>query len=310
MYYRFYGLKEDAFRLTADPRFLYLSPAHREALSGLVYAVLQAKGLVVLTGPIGSGKTTLLRAALAIFARRQVATVFVSDPLLTREEFFQVILSGLGIEKTPRNKAETLALLQGVLMENAHRGLLTALVIDEAQGLSHELLEQIRLLNNLETQKGKLLHTVLSGQPEFWSRLKQPECQYLKQRVALACQLRPLTEEQTQQYIEQRLQIAGLRDRAVFSEKAMQAIFRFSGGIPRLINTLCEGALQIGYAQNQRLVDCGPVAEAARDHGLIDAVSALGPGEPEEGVLQPRDAAAGPRSLEEFIQLVDRMNVS
>jgi len=254
MYLTFYGLSEKPFNATPDPKFLYMSPGHREALAQLVYGTQERKGFIVLTGKVGTGKTTLLHA-LRQRLGDQSAIAFVVNSTLPFDELLEYILEDLGISKRGESRAQRLIALNNYLIERERAGQNTVLVVDEAQNLDAATLEQIRLLSNFETPTSKLLQILLAGQPELKTKLNLPELQQLKQRVGLRCHIPSLTSEEIRSYIRTRLRIAGGRDLNLFSEPAVDQISAYSGGIPRLINTVCDHCLLFGYADQKRRID-------------------------------------------------------
>ncbi|HEX5473167.1 MAG TPA: AAA family ATPase [Vicinamibacterales bacterium] len=269
MYERFFGLNERAFDLTPNPRFLYLTPRHREALSNIRYGVEGRKGVTVLIGEAGTGKTTLLRAALEQQQGRRIQTVTVSNPALTRMEFFEFLAASFELSPNAANsKSRFLFELTRLVRDQHEAGVVTALMIDESQSLSDELLEEIRLLANIETPSEKLLPVVLIGQPELADRLNQPQLRQLKQRVALRCVLTPLDLRETAAYIATRLRIAGGECARVFTRDAVATVFERSGGIPRTISVICDNALLNGFAADQRPVGRDLVLEVCRDFDL------------------------------------------
>lgn len=261
MYLTFYGLTEKPFNATPDPRFLYMSPGHREALAQLLYGVQERKGFIVLTGKVGTGKTTLLRA-LCQRLNGQSAISFVVNSTLAFDELLEYVLEDLGVLKSGVSRAQRLIALNNFLIERERAGQNTVLIIDESQNLDSATLEQIRLLSNFETASSKLLQILLVGQPELKTKLNLPELAQLKQRVGLRCQVPTLTAEETRAYIRTRLRIAGARDLGLFAEAAVDRIFAYSGGIPRLINTVCDHCLLFGYADQKRRIDRGIVNQA------------------------------------------------
>lgn len=274
MYKQFFGLTRNPFEISPDPFFYHPTPRHNEALANLHYGVGRRKGFIVITGEVGTGKTLLVRCLLAELRKSNIAFGYVFNPLLSTMEFFQYIMADLGLPYSGRSKTEMLLDLNRFLIQRHARGLITALVIDEAQALRPELLEEIRLLTNLETSQQKLLQIVLLGQPELEIFLDSPELRQLKQRVALRCHLLPLDYQQTRAYILARLERAGAQAQPpIFSEDALESIFEFSRGIPRIINTLCENAMVNAYARQQRPVTGDLVAEVAADFRLIPASS-------------------------------------
>jgi general secretion pathway protein A len=265
MYENFYGLKENPFNVTPNPEYIYLGEDHREALAQLLYGVKEKKGFVVITGDVGAGKTTLIHYLLEkLDGNGHTRTAFLFNPKLTVNDFIQYILKDLGVRFQGQTKGEYLHTLHRYLLNAFRRDEKVVLIVDEAHGLNPELLEEIRLLSNLETSKSKLLQIVLVGQTELDKTLSQPEFRQLKQRINLRYHLPPLSEKETREYIEKRLRIAGAKG-PIFTEKAMKEIYIKSGGIPRLINILCDNALLNGYALDQKLVDEKSVREVAKD---------------------------------------------
>jgi len=254
MYLPFYGLTEKPFNATPDPKFLYMSPGHREALAQLVYGTQERKGFIVLTGKVGTGKTTLLHA-LCQRLNGQSAVAFVVNSALPFDELLEYVLEDLGVTTTGDSRAQRLIALNNFLIERERAGQNTVLIVDEAQNLDATTLEQIRLLSNFETPTTKLLQILLVGQPELKARLNLPELRQLKQRVGLRCQIPSLTLEETRAYIRTRLRIAGARDLGLFADSAVARISAYSGGIPRLINTVCDHCLLFGYADQKRRID-------------------------------------------------------
>jgi len=287
MYESFYGLQERPFDLTPDPRYLFLTPKHQEALTNLHYGITQRKGVTMVLGPAGTGKTTLVRAALAAVAEGGGHCISVSNPTLTRAEFVELLARGFSLSPAAAgSKTTLLAELEVRLREYLAAGMATALVIDEAQGLSDELLEEVRLLVNLETDTAKLLPLVLAGQDELSERLARPSCAALKQRVALRCHLLPLSARETAQYIASRLRMAGGVPGDAFTRDAIDIIHQRSGGIPRTISVICDNSLMSGFAVDQRPVGRQLVLEVCRD---FDFETPLAPPVPQ---LAPRPAAA------------------
>src|SRR5581483_3288699 len=225
MYQRFYALRELPFELTPNPQFLYLPARHREALSNLEYGLSSAKALTVLVGEAGTGKTTLIRAAMESERCRGVEAIHVNNPALTRAEFIELLARRFGLsERAHESKAAMLTELEPILQEKRNAGAIMALVIDEAQSLSAELLEEIRLLANIETEVDKLLPVVLAGQPELKERLNEPALRQLKQRVTLRCEITPFTVDETAAYIASRIRKAGGDARRLFTRDAVVLI--------------------------------------------------------------------------------------
>jgi general secretion pathway protein A len=278
MYKQFFGMNRNPFEISPDPFFYHPTPRHNEALANLHYGVGRRKGFIVITGEVGTGKTLLVRCLLAELRKGNIAFGYVFNPLLSTMEFFQYIMADLGLPYAGRSKTEILLDLNRFLIQRHARGLITALVVDEAQDLTPELLEEIRLLTNLETSQQKLLQIVLLGQPELETLLDSPELRQLKQRIALRCQLQPLDEEQTRSYVLSRLERAGAKPGSlVFSDDSLSTLFEYSRGIPRVINNLCENAMVSAYARQQKPVTSDIIAEVATDFRLTP-----GSGIPEE----------------------------
>jgi general secretion pathway protein A len=273
MYERFYGLRERAFELTPDPRFLLLTPAHREALSNVDYGIAFRRGCTLLLGEAGTGKTTILRKALAVQTDARGARlqpIYVNNPTLTRQEFFETVAHQLGLPGgVHESKARFLREIEAALATRQSRGEATVLVIDEVQSLSFDLLEEIRLLGNIESDTEKLLPIILAGQPEFGARLNEPHLRQLKQRIALRCTLAPLSPREVAAYIAGRLRLAGGDPAAVFTRDAVVAISRHSRGIPRTISVICDNALLSGFALERRPVDEALVEEVSADFDLL-----------------------------------------
>jgi general secretion pathway protein A len=270
MYKQFFGLARNPFEISPDPFFYHPTPRHNEALANLHYGVGRRKGFIVITGEVGTGKTLLVRCLLAELRKNNIAFGYVFNPLLPVVEFFQYIMADFGLPYAGRNKTEMLLDLNRFLIQRHARGLITALVIDESQALRFDLLEEIRLLTNLETSQQKLLQIVLMGQPELEMVLDSPGLRQLKQRVALRCQLQPLDEEQTRAYVLSRLERAGApADAPVFTDDALDKIFEYSRGIPRIINNLCENSMVNAFAHQQRPVTGEMITDVAADFRLI-----------------------------------------
>jgi general secretion pathway protein A len=268
MYRSFFNLSQDPFGLTPDPACFVPTERHNEALAALYYGVRQHKGFIAVTGEVGTGKTLVIRCLLKLLEESQdVVYAYVFQGKLTPFEFLQYILADYGLETKGKNKAELLLDLARFLIDRHAKNLTTVLVLDEAQNLSAELLEEVRLLSNLETTKEKLLQIVLAGQPELDDKLDSHGLRQLKQRIVFRTHLEPLTSEQTERYILSRMEIAGSGPSAaqVFSPETIAAVFFFSKGSPRVINTLCENALITAYAQQERSVTPEIIENVARD---------------------------------------------
>jgi general secretion pathway protein A len=269
MYEKFYGLRERPFDLTPNPRYLYLTGSHREALSNLQYGITGRKGITLLIGEAGTGKTTIVRAALEAIAAPSTRCVYLSNPVLTRAEFYEFLAAKFGLsERAGSSKARFLFELEESVLARHRTGGVTALVIDEAQSLPHELLEEVRLLANFESATDKLLPVVLAGQPELAARLEHEELRQLKQRVALRCDLAALDIRETAAYISGRISIAGGDSSLIFTRAAVRTIYERSRGIPRTISVICDNALLTGFAAGVTPVGSDLVLEVCRDFRL------------------------------------------
>ena len=285
MYNSFFKLQASPFGTSPDPRFLYMMPHTREALACLEYGISARKGFTVLTGEVGTGKTTLLRRALSSFSGRRVSTAFVFNPRLDVLDFLEFVLTDFGIVPHARTKSGMLLQLNRWLIERFRMEETCVVVVDEAQNLSWDLLEEIRLLTNLETSSEKLLQIVLSGQPELEEKLRHPSVRQLRQRVSLWCRTQALTESQTHAYVAERLRIAGA-SWPLFSPEALGMIHRSSRGIPRLINLVCEHSLIMAYVEQARQVTPAIVESVAMELELdvqpfMVSSAALGNGGPQ-----------------------------
>jgi general secretion pathway protein A len=276
LYGPFFGLREAPFDLTPNPRFLFLTPLQREALSNLRYALSTSKGFTLIVGEAGTGKTTLVRTALAGIGDTPSRYVLVNNPTLGRQEFYEFLASEFGLSASARaSKTRFLAELQRSVETRFAAGGLTGLIIDEAQSMPHDLLEEIRLLGNIETATTKLLNIVLCGQPELADRLNDTSLRQLKQRVSLRCELRPLSLGETASYISGRLRIAGGSPRDIFTRDAVVAVYEGSAGIPRTVNVICDNALIGGFAAQSKPVPVDIVDDVCRDFDLSPAPAAL-----------------------------------
>jgi len=260
MYLKFFELNDKPFELTPNPKFLFLTPGHREALAQLTYGIQEEKGFILMTGEVGTGKTTLLRTLVERLGS-QVETAFILNSTLPFDEILEYALADFGVPDPRGTRAQRLIALNQFLIEQHRTNRKTILIIDEAQNLGIETLEQIRLLSNFETSAGKLLHIILSGQPELHAKLQLSELRQLKQRIGLRCVLRPMTPEQVEQYIASHLRVSGAR-RAIFTPAAIRRIGEYSNGIPRVVNMVCDHCLLVGYAEQLREIDVDIVKRA------------------------------------------------
>lgn len=274
MYEGFFGLVNRPFDLTPDPRYLFLTPSHREALSSLEYGIGARTGVTVLVGEAGTGKTTLIRAMLESRDQAKTKAIYLNNPTLTRSEFLDFLATEFELPReTAESKTRLLRELETVLMEMLRSERTPALVIDEAQSLPYELLEEIRLLANIETPTDKLLPIVLAGQPELAERLNHPSLRQLKQRVGLRCELRPLDLAETGAYITARVKVAGGTAGALFTREAVIAIHERSQGIPRVISVICHNSLIGAFARGRKPVTTECVLEVCRDFDLAKGQS-------------------------------------
>jgi general secretion pathway protein A len=314
MYQRHYGFRDLPFELTSDPRYLFFTARHREALVNLEYGLSTAKAVTVLIGEAGTGKTTLLRAALDSDRCRKVQCVYVHNPALRRMEFIEMLSRQLGLSaRASQSKSIFLEELEQMLRERREAGRIVALVVDEAQSLSYDLLEEIRLLANIETPTDKLLPLVLAGQPEFASRLNEPELRQFKQRIALRCELLPLTVSETAAYIASRIGVAGGDAGRLFTREAVVLIHEYSRGIPRTISVICDNALVAGLALDRHRVDREIVLEVCRDFDFepvqkrapadeLLSAPAAAPPQPSSELISARPAAEKPTEEEPVAQ--------
>ena len=267
MYTSFLGLKASPFELTVDPSYLYISPSHREVLANLVYGIQEKKGIIVVTGEVGTGKTTLLHTLLENLDA-QVKTAFVSYPKLSFQDILHYALEEFGIQAAHATTAQRLIRLKKFLIDQHNKGETTVLIIDEAQNLPFTLLEDIRMLSNLETAGAKLLQIVLVGQPELQRKLHEPCLRQLRQRIGASCETHPLSEAETRDYVWHRFTIAGGDAQAVFPQRTIKAIHAYTGGLPRLINSVCDKALLVGYVEEQRQMSPGIVRQVVQELGI------------------------------------------
>jgi general secretion pathway protein A len=300
MYKAFFKLARNPFDLTPDPTYFVSTRRHNEALAALHYGIRRHKGFVVVTGEVGTGKTLLLRCLLRLLKEsKDIAYAYLFNSRLSPTEFLQYILSDFGLPAAGKNKSELLLDLGQFLVARGSKNLTTVLIVDEAHHLSEELLEEVRLLSNLETTDDKLLQIVLVGQPELDQKLDSVALRQLKQRIALRAQLEPLDAEQTREYIDHRLRVAGAEGGAadVFAPEAMDAVYRHSRGFPRLINTVCENALIIAYARQIPRITSDVVEDVAREFRLDSLYFSESEGSTTNGEMDVQRAAKVLRDL-------------
>ena len=270
MYKSYYGLKRNPFEITPDPSFLFPTRRHNEALAALYYGVRRHKGFVVMTGEVGTGKTLLVRCLLELLNRRSMAYAYVFNSRLSASEFLHYVVGDFGLPTAGKSKSDLLLELSNFLISRHQKRLTTVLVVDEAHHLSTDVLEEIRLMTNLETAQEKLLQILLVGQPELDEKLDSVELRQLKQRIALRSQLEPLNLDETGGYIRRRLELAGANSHApvLFPPETINRVYRHSRGIPRLINTVCENALITAFARQVPCVAADIIDEVAADFRL------------------------------------------
>jgi general secretion pathway protein A len=276
MYKSFFGLKENPFNVNPDPRYLFFTKQIEETLAGLMYGIQTHKGFITLTGEVGTGKTTLINKLLDWLHLRKSRTAFLFNSRMNTNQLFDFILAEFDIACDSKSKSQQLMKLNHWLLDRYRMGETTVLIVDEAQNLTFPVLEEIRLLTNLETSTDKLLQIVLSGQPELEERLRLPELRQLRQRIMLRCKTAQLTREEIHEYVNERLKIAGATDDSIFSPQALETIHLYSMGVPRIINLLCEHSLVNAFAENQRPIQPKIIEEVAREFQL-DEVEPIAP---------------------------------
>lgn len=307
MYKKFFGLKENPFNVNPDPRYLFLTRHAQEALACLTYGIQSRKGFILLTGEVGTGKTTLLNRLLDWLHGEQISTAFVFNSRLNVTQFFDFMVADFGIPceslSAKTRKSQVLLRLNQWLLERYRSGKTAALIVDEAQNLSPQVLEEIRLLTNLETSTEKLLQIVLSGQPELEQKLNQVQLRQLRQRITLRCKTYPLTLEETQGYIAERSRIAGADGQPLFSLGAVDAVYNYARGIPRVINLLCEHALISAFVDQRKPVSAETIDEVAHEFQLDEVEPIAPPAVPDVTAENLRLAEA----LQSLATLVDRL---
>ncbi len=268
MYHQFFGLSEDPFKLTSDPSFLFLTAAHRQVLAGVTYAILNRKGFVVLSGDMGTGKTTLLNRIFQSIPAPRARFSVVLNPTLTPAEFLELMLLDFGFSEVPSSKAQRLIMLKQFLVEAFRNNQVSALVVDEAHKLQPDVLEEIRLLGNIELPEAKLLQVVLAGQTELASVLNRHDLRQLKQRIAVRLAVHPLSPNDVAHYIHYRWQKAGATKAHPFESGAVARIVLCSGGVPRLVNVLCDNALRSAYGAGKETIGPSQIIEVAKNLDL------------------------------------------
>jgi general secretion pathway protein A len=270
VYLDYYGLSEPPFDITPNPRFLFYSAKHREAYNHLLYGIRERKGFVQLTGEVGAGKTTLCRAMLEQLDANY-ATALILNPVMNSQEMVKAIALEYGLPVNGLDRLEIISVINQFLLQQVEAGKETVLIIDEAQDLTDELLEQIRLLSNLETDNRKLLQIVLMGQPELRDRLNNPRLRQLRQRITVRYHLLPLSRHEVNQYVHHRLHLCGGNGIPSFTRAALWRVYHYTQGIPRLVNALCDKALMAGFVQQRGSIDFRLINRAIRElEGIID----------------------------------------
>jgi general secretion pathway protein A len=264
VYLQFYGLRQAPFDITPNPRFLFHSTKHREAFNHLLYGIRERKGFVQLTGEVGAGKTTLCRALLEQLDGK-FSTALILNPVLSGDELMRAIATEFGLQVKGKDRLATLATLNDFLLKQTLAGKETVLIVDEAQNLTEDLLEQVRLISNLETDDRKLLQIVLMGQPELRDRLNSHRLRQLRQRITVRYHLNPLTRTEVGQYIHHRLALAGSRGLPAFSAPAVWRVYNYAKGIPRLVNAVCDKALLAGYVERSQRINFRMVGRTIRE---------------------------------------------
>ena len=270
MYKEFFGLRANPFNVNPDPRYLFLTRHTEEALACLTYGIQSRKGFVLLTGEVGTGKTTLINKLLEWLRAQQVPTAFIFNSRMNVPQFLDYMMADFGVPCDTRSKSQVLLRLYNWLLERYRDGETAVLIVDEAQNLADEVLEEIRMMTNLETFTEKLLQIVLVGQTELEHKLKQSNLRQLRQRLTLRAKTHPLTMDETKAYIQQRLRIAGSNGQQIFEPETLAAIHRYSNGIPRVVNLICEHCLVSAFVDQQKTVSAAIVEAVARDFDLGD----------------------------------------
>jgi general secretion pathway protein A len=297
MYKDFYGLRANPFNVNPDPRYLFLTRHTEEALACLTYGIQSRKGFVLLTGEVGTGKTTLINKLLEWLRLQQVATAFIFNSKMNVTQFLDYMMADFGIPTDSRAKSQVLLRLYNWLLDRYRAGETAVLIVDEAQNLSDEVLEEIRMLTNLETFTEKLLQIVLVGQPELEHKLKQPQLRQLRQRLTLRAKTHALTLEETKAYVQQRLRIAGSNGHEIFEPEALVSIHQYASGIPRVVNLLCEHCLVSAFVDQQKVIGPAVVDSVARDFDLGDNTTSAAMTIPPQAPVNKFDLVEALRSL-------------
>jgi general secretion pathway protein A len=268
MYKAFFGFTENPFNMSPDPSFLFRSVQHEEALANLIYGVQSRKGFVVLTGEVGTGKTTMLECLRDFLSAQQIAFASLFNSRLNVQQFFEMVAYDFGLRCERTSKTEVLFALNEMIIERANLGRTTVLIVDEAHNLDWDVLEEIRLLGNLENRRGKMLQILLAGQPELDRKLEAPDFRQLKQRIALRCELQPFHLDETVEYVQSRMVRAGMPEQTVFPADILREIHFRTQGIPRVINAMCDNLLLTAFALESKVVTLAMVDEVAADMRL------------------------------------------
>jgi len=285
MYREFYGLKEKPFNVTSDPNFLFFSRTHKDAFSHLLYGIKERKGFIAITGEIGAGKTTLCRALLNQLDTDSTKTAFIFNPTLSGTQLLLAILGDFGVPPKIKNKITLFNQLNQFLLEELSLAHNVVLIIDEAQNIKKPLLEEIRMLSNLETEKEKLFQIILVGQPQLNDKLNAPELRQLRQRIAVRYHISPLDKDEVGTYIHHRLKVAGSSDDIKFTDESLDKIYAYSRGVPRLINLVCDRSLLEGFSRSTKILDGNTIQASVDDlEGRSIKFEELEP--QEKGVLQ------------------------
>lgn len=303
MYQAYYKLSGNPFRLSPDPAFLYMSLQHREALAGLVSSVNNRPGLTILTGEAGTGKTLLLRVLMEWLGKYKFHAALCNNPTMTREELFDFLMVQLGVNCSSSLKSRQLLAIYETLSRYRDEGSRAILIVDEAHQLPIALLEEIRLLLNIETAHEKLIEIVLAGQPELSELLRRPELRQLKQRAGCVCKLQPFNLDEVHEYVDHRLRVSGLAEQRLFGREAISIIHRYTGGIPRLINIVCENALQTSFALRLQQVSPPILQEVALDLDLLDGTAQDERTPVFSGVLPGKEPPLEPRASQPQVKV-------